>query len=163
MYVYRSFYVCLYSIFVYLHISYIYIDYIYYVYIYVLYIYAYIYTHIYTYIFIHIYIYIYIYINIYSHTYLFLYPFTFIRSLIYIYVTYYIYIYTLTGRIYVAKEGVNAQMAVPSNILKNFKDCCETISLLEGLYLNTDHTMTKVSYIATYMYVWTCTYAYISN
>lgn len=28
------------------------------------------------------------------------------------------------GRIYIAKEGVNAQMAVPTNILPNFMDCC---------------------------------------
>lgn len=28
------------------------------------------------------------------------------------------------GRIYVAQEGVNAQMAIPSNVLDNFLDCC---------------------------------------
>lgn len=28
------------------------------------------------------------------------------------------------GRIYVAQEGINAQMAVPSNVLDNFLDCC---------------------------------------
>ena len=28
------------------------------------------------------------------------------------------------GRIYVAKEGINAQMAVPTNVLSNFLSCC---------------------------------------
>jgi len=47
------------------------------------------------------------------------------------------------GRVYVAKEGVNAQMAVPSNVLSNFKRACETLPLFQGLYLNTDHLMTR--------------------
>ena len=47
------------------------------------------------------------------------------------------------GRVYVAKEGVNAQMAVPSNVLSNFKAACETLPLFQGLYLNTDHLMTR--------------------
>ena len=35
------------------------------------------------------------------------------------------------GRIYVAKEGVNAQMAVPTNVLANFLECC-TLSAEDG-------------------------------
>lgn len=35
------------------------------------------------------------------------------------------------GRVYVAREGVNAQMAVPTNVLSNFLDCC-TLSDEEG-------------------------------
>ena len=35
------------------------------------------------------------------------------------------------GRIYVAKEGINAQMAVPTNVLPNFLQCC-TLSIEEG-------------------------------
>ena len=31
------------------------------------------------------------------------------------------------GRVYVAKEGVNAQMSVPTNVLSNFVQCCESI------------------------------------
>jgi UPF0176 protein len=55
----------------------------------------------------------------------------------------YIFFSTLSsaGRVYVAKEGVNAQMAVPRNILQNFKEACETLPLFKGLYLNTDHFM----------------------
>ena len=28
------------------------------------------------------------------------------------------------GRVYVAKEGVNAQMSIPTNVLENFRECC---------------------------------------
>lgn len=31
------------------------------------------------------------------------------------------------GRVYVAREGVNAQMSVPSNVLENFMACCKSI------------------------------------
>ena len=34
------------------------------------------------------------------------------------------------GRIYVASEGVNAQMAVPTNVLSNFQECCDSIEAL---------------------------------
>lgn len=40
------------------------------------------------------------------------------------------------GRVYVAKEGVNAQMAIPTNVLQNFKSCTETLSVFRGNYLN---------------------------
>jgi predicted sulfurtransferase len=51
--------------------------------------------------------------------------------------------YLTTGRVYVAKEGVNAQMAVPRNVLQNFKEACETLPLFQGLFLNTDHFMNR--------------------
>ena len=38
------------------------------------------------------------------------------------------------GRIYVAKEGVNAQMSVPTNVLDNFIACCRSIPEL-GEYM----------------------------
>ena len=28
------------------------------------------------------------------------------------------------GRVYVATEGINAQMAIPTNVLSNFLNCC---------------------------------------
>ena len=31
------------------------------------------------------------------------------------------------GRVYVAEEGVNAQMSIPTNILENFMNCCRSI------------------------------------
>lgn len=40
-------------------------------------------------------------------------------------------------------QGVNAQMAVPTNVLSHFRQACETLPLFRGLYLNTDHVMTK--------------------
>jgi UPF0176 protein len=44
--------------------------------------------------------------------------------------------------VYVATEGVNAQMSVPTNVLENFKAACESLPLFSGLYLNCDHQMT---------------------
>lgn len=38
------------------------------------------------------------------------------------------------GRIYVAKEGINAQMSVPTNVLDNFIQCCRSIPEL-GQYM----------------------------
>lgn len=34
------------------------------------------------------------------------------------------------GRVYVAQEGVNAQMSVPTNVLENFMQCCRSVSEL---------------------------------
>lgn len=31
------------------------------------------------------------------------------------------------GRVYVAQEGVNAQMSVPTNVLENFMECCRSV------------------------------------
>jgi predicted sulfurtransferase/predicted O-methyltransferase YrrM len=35
--------------------------------------------------------------------------------------------FQLLGRVYIAREGVNAQMSVPTNVLENFRDCCRSI------------------------------------
>jgi len=40
------------------------------------------------------------------------------------------------GRVYVAQEGMNAQMAIPSNILDNFKASCHTIPELSSYMEN---------------------------
>ncbi|MEI8097348.1 MAG: rhodanese-related sulfurtransferase [Sediminibacterium sp.] len=40
------------------------------------------------------------------------------------------------GRIYIAKEGINAQISVPSNHIELFKNYLETIEPLKGLRLN---------------------------
>lgn len=37
------------------------------------------------------------------------------------------------GRVYVATEGVNAQMSVPTNVLSNFMDCCRSLPPLEHM------------------------------
>lgn len=39
------------------------------------------------------------------------------------------------GRIYVATEGINAQMSVPTNVLSNFVECCDRLPENVGLYL----------------------------
>jgi len=41
------------------------------------------------------------------------------------------------GRVYVAEEGVNAQMSVPTNVLENFMDCCRSIPEF-GRYIEND-------------------------
>ena len=51
-----------------------------------------------------------------------------------------------TGRVYVAKEGINAQMAVPSNVLGNFEAACNSITILKDIKLNTDHVMSREDY-----------------
>eukprot|EP00957_Ditylum_brightwellii_P070908 5388531-Ditylum_brightwellii.AAC.1 len=38
------------------------------------------------------------------------------------------------GRVYVAREGVNAQMSIPTNVMKNFMQCCKSIPEL-GEYM----------------------------
>ena len=40
------------------------------------------------------------------------------------------------GRIYVAKEGINAQLSLPSNQIEAFKSHLNTISFLKGVRLN---------------------------
>ena len=54
-----------------------------------------------------------------------------------------------SGRVYVATEGVNAQMAVPTNVLKNFQEACESNYLFEDLLLNTDHFINKKEFEET--------------
>lgn len=41
------------------------------------------------------------------------------------------------GRVYVAQEGVNAQMSIPTNVLENFMNCCRSIPEL-GQYMEND-------------------------
>jgi predicted sulfurtransferase len=41
------------------------------------------------------------------------------------------------GRVYIAKEGVNAQMSVPTNVLENFMECCRSVPEL-GEYMEND-------------------------
>ena len=41
------------------------------------------------------------------------------------------------GRIYVAKEGINAQVSVPAHLFENFKSYLYSIAELDGLRLNT--------------------------
>ena len=51
------------------------------------------------------------------------------------------------GRVYVAKEGLNAQCAIPSNVLHRFKQASETLDMFSsGMYLNTDHELTRTEY-----------------
>lgn len=51
--------------------------------------------------------------------------------------------FKVVGRVYVATEGINAQMAVPSNVLPQFKLACESNHLLSGILLNIDHQMSR--------------------
>jgi predicted sulfurtransferase len=41
------------------------------------------------------------------------------------------------GRVYVAEEGVNAQMSIPTNVLNNFMDCCRSVPEL-GKHMEND-------------------------
>ena len=53
------------------------------------------------------------------------------------------------GRVYVAKEGLNAQCAIPSNVLAQFRQASETLDMFSsGLYLNIDHELTRSDYEA---------------
>ena len=40
------------------------------------------------------------------------------------------------GRIYIAHEGINAQMSVPTNVLSNFQECCNALPNGVGDYLS---------------------------
>ena len=43
-----------------------------------------------------------------------------------------------TGRVYVAKEGINAQCAIPSNVLSQFRQSCETLPMFNtGMSMQT--------------------------
>lgn len=55
--------------------------------------------------------------------------------------------FSAVGRVYLAAEGINAQMTVPTNVLSNFKQACETHWLLRGVALNTDHKITRAEYL----------------
>lgn len=54
------------------------------------------------------------------------------------------------GRIYVAKEGINAQMSVPAENLEAFKETLETFDFMKGIRLNIavehdDHSFLKLT------------------
>jgi hypothetical protein len=53
------------------------------------------------------------------------------------------------GRVYVANEGINAQCAVPTNVLSQFKAACETLPMFKaGVYLNVDHELSRKDFEA---------------
>lgn len=47
------------------------------------------------------------------------------------------------GRVYVATEGVNAQMAIPSNVFSDFVAATRKISLFRDVRFNVDHEMPR--------------------
>ena len=49
----------------------------------------------------------------------------------------------VTGRVYVATEGVNAQMCIPSSVLPHFRASLETSSFLSDVDLNIDHEIKR--------------------
>lgn len=53
------------------------------------------------------------------------------------------------GRVYVASEGVNAQMAIPTNVIKNFEKATQSLPIFESLRLNTDHLVSAEEFAAT--------------
>lgn len=53
------------------------------------------------------------------------------------------------GRVYVANEGVNAQMAVPTNVIDNFELATKSIPMFAGVILNTDHLVDREEYMQT--------------
>jgi UPF0176 protein len=54
--------------------------------------------------------------------------------------------FRVLGRVYVASEGINAQMAVPSNALGHFKACLESLPCLRGVVLNEDRALSRDQY-----------------
>jgi UPF0176 protein len=53
------------------------------------------------------------------------------------------------GRVYVAEEGVNAQMAVPSNVLPDFQRICKQFPLFSEVSINTDRHLSSEEYFKT--------------
>ena len=47
------------------------------------------------------------------------------------------------GRVYLASEGINAQMAVPSNVFDRFVRACHAFPGLEHVEINTDHEIPR--------------------
>ena len=51
------------------------------------------------------------------------------------------------GRVYVAEEGLNAQCAIPSNVISHFVSASESLPLFStGMYLNVDHEISREEY-----------------
>ena len=51
------------------------------------------------------------------------------------------------GRVYVASEGINAQMAVPATVFPNFAEACASLSELMNVFLNRDREVTMEEYM----------------
>lgn len=52
------------------------------------------------------------------------------------------------GRVYVSSEGVNAQVAVPTNVMGHFKQACESQQELRGVELNLDAAVSMGEFLA---------------
>jgi len=52
------------------------------------------------------------------------------------------------GRVYVATEGINAQMAIPTNVINNFQAATRSLEAFSNLKLNTDHLVTTTDFEA---------------
>lgn len=57
--------------------------------------------------------------------------------------------YHVYGRVYVANEGINAQMSVPSNVLDQFKNICSQFPLLSNVTINVDKHISAEEYFNT--------------
>jgi UPF0176 protein len=53
------------------------------------------------------------------------------------------------GRVYVAEEGVNAQMAVPTNVLSDFTHHCQQFPLLAEVSVNVDRHVSATEFFKT--------------
>jgi UPF0176 protein len=53
------------------------------------------------------------------------------------------------GRVYVAEEGVNAQMAVPTNVLLDFQKICKQFPLFSEVSINVDRHLSSEEYFKT--------------
>lgn len=53
------------------------------------------------------------------------------------------------GRVYLAAEGVNGQMAIPTSLLEQFTSACQSIPLLHNIYFNIDSTLPSEEFYAT--------------
>ena len=51
------------------------------------------------------------------------------------------------GRIYVAKEGINAQVSVPDHHLKNFRDFVDSVSYIKGLAFKSGLEKNNLSFL----------------
>ena len=58
--------------------------------------------------------------------------------------------FKVVGRVYVAQEGINAQMMVPSNVLSQFRQACQQVQAFSeassDLFLNIDHEVDRSAF-----------------
>jgi predicted sulfurtransferase len=52
-------------------------------------------------------------------------------------------------QVYVATEGVNAQMAVPDTALPYFEAATRAVPVFASMRLNTDHVVSRADFITT--------------